>query len=61
MSNKKKYWKGLAQLNDDPIAKKFAHNEFAEHLPVDQFLSDKKLDTPSTSRRDFHKFLAFVL
>ena len=59
MSNKKKYWKGLAQLNDDPIAKKFAHNEFAEHLPVDEFLSDKKLDTTSTSRRDFLKFLGF--
>ena len=30
MDNKKKYWKGLAQLNDDPKIKKLAENEFSE-------------------------------
>ena len=59
MSNKKKYWKGLAQLNNDPIAEKLAHNEFAEHLPIDEFLNDDKVASNSTSRRDFLKFLGF--
>ena len=38
MKTTKKYWKGLAQLNDDPIVEKLAQNEFVEDLPVDQFL-----------------------
>ena len=59
MSNKKKYWKGLAQLNNDPIAEKLAHNEFAEHLPIDEFLNDEQVASNSTSRRDFLKFLGF--
>ena len=42
MKTTKKYWKGLAQLNDDPIVEKLAQNEFVEDLPVDQFLGDKK-------------------
>jgi len=59
MKNAKKYWKGLAQLNNDPIVEKLQNNEFAEHLPVDEFLNDKNLSTGSTSRRDFLKFLGF--
>ena len=59
MSNKKKYWKGLAQLNNDPIVDQLAHNEFSEHLPVDEFLGDKNLSSTSTSRRDFLKLLGF--
>ena len=43
MKTTKKYWKGLAQLNDDPIVEKLAQNEFVEDLPVDQFLGDKKI------------------
>ena len=30
MKTTKKYWKGLAQLNDDPIVEKLAQNEFVE-------------------------------
>ncbi len=59
MDNKKKYWKGLAQLNDDPKIKKLAENEFSEHLPLDKFLGDKEISNMSTSRRDFLKFLGF--
>mgnify|MGYP006237892411 FL=1 len=60
MKTTKKYWKGLAQLNDDPIVEKLAQNEFAEELPVDQFLGDKKnLSATNSSRRDFLKFLGF--
>ena len=60
MKTTKKYWKGLAQLNDDPIVEKLAQNEFAEELPVDQFLGDKEnLSATNSSRRDFLKFLGF--
>ena len=60
MKTTKKYWKSLAQLNDDPIVEKLAQNEFAEELPVDQFLGDKEnLSATSSSRRDFLKFLGF--
>ena len=59
MDNKKKYWKGLAQLNDDPKIKKLAENEFSEHLPIDKFLGDKEISNMSSSRRDFLKFLGF--
>ena len=59
MDNKKKYWKGLAQLNDDAKIKKLAENEFSEHLPLDKFLGDKEISNMSSSRRDFLKFLGF--
>ena len=60
MKTTKKYWKSLAQLNDDPIVEKLAQNEFAEELPVDQFLGDKEnLSASNSSRRDFLKFLGF--
>ena len=56
----KKYWKGLAQLNNDPVVDKLAQNEFVEELPVDQFLGDKEnLSATNSSRRDFLKFLGF--
>ena len=60
MKTTKKYWKGLAQLNNDPIVEKLAQNEFIEELPVDEFLGDKEnLSSTSSSRRDFLKFLGF--
>ena len=59
MTKAKKYWKGLAELTNDPAIESLKHNEFAEKLPVDEFLSDKKLSDSSTSRRDFLKFLGF--
>ena len=59
MTNTKKYWKGLAELNNDPIIDKLAQNEFVDELPVDEFLSDPDINKSSTSRRDFLKFLGF--
>jgi len=59
MTKAKKYWKGLAELNNDPIVEKLAQNEFTEEIPVDEFLGDSGLTTSSTSRRDFLKFLGF--
>lgn len=60
MANEKTYWKGLSQLNSDTaVAEKHQH-EFAEYIPVEQFMSDKStLENSSTSRRDFLKFLGF--
>ena len=60
MTKVKKYWKGLAELNNDPIVEKLAQNEFTEEIPVDEFLGNSELDTSSTSRRDFLKFLGFT-
>ena len=58
MKTNKKYWKGIGQLEGDPKIEKLAHNEFAEELPLDDFLSNDISDS-STSRRDFLKFLGF--
>ena len=60
MTNSKKYWRGLAELNNDPAIKDIGHNEFPEEVPVDEFLSDKSLSENATSRRDFLKFLGFT-
>ena len=59
MKKEKKYWKGLAELNNDPIVEKLGKNEFVEEIPVDDFLGNNKLSSTSTSRRDFLKFLGF--
>ena len=58
MGKNKKYWKDISQLKGDPNTQKLAHNEFAEELPLDEFLSENSSGT-STSRRDFLKFLGF--
>ena len=61
MSNKKTYWKGVAQLENKEFANEIASNEFSEHLPVNDFLREKKtLEESSTSRRDFLKFMGFT-
>jgi len=61
MTKAKKYWKGLAELNNDPIVEQLKHNEFVEEIPVDEFLGDKEsVSTSATSRRDFLKFLGFT-
>ena len=59
MTKYKKYWKGLAELAEDPIVDKFKQNEFVEDIPVDTFLGDQNLSKTNTSRRDFLKFLGF--
>ncbi|MBT3418027.1 MAG: TAT-variant-translocated molybdopterin oxidoreductase [Flavobacteriales bacterium] len=59
MTKEKKYWKGLSELNNDPIVEKLAQNEFSEEIPVNEFLGDSDLGSGSTSRRDFLKFLGF--
>ncbi len=56
----KKYWKGLEELNNSPEFVQNAQNEFAEQVPVEQFLGDSNLvEGNGTNRRDFLKFLGF--
>ena len=59
MTKAKKYWKGLAEINNIPLVEKLKQNEFTEEIPVDEFLGDKEISATSTSRRDFLKFLGF--
>lgn len=59
MGTTKKYWTGFDELKDPDFVNSKAQNEFAEDLPVDKFLGDEKLESSSTTRRDFLKFLGF--
>lgn len=60
MDKTKKYWKGTEELNNSADFSTSKNNEFQEHLPTDQFLGDKEtLESSSTSRRDFLKYLGF--
>ncbi|HXB11359.1 MAG TPA: TAT-variant-translocated molybdopterin oxidoreductase, partial [Bacteroidia bacterium] len=61
MSNQKKYWKGLEELNDSPSFVTAKNKEFIEHVPVDEFLGTEGLNRSSTSRRDFLKYLGFSI
>ncbi len=58
MSNKI-YWKGLEELAQDPEFVARAQKEFAEDLPIQDFLGKEDLDKSNTTRRDFLKFLGF--
>ncbi|MBZ9652316.1 TAT-variant-translocated molybdopterin oxidoreductase [Psychroflexus montanilacus] len=61
MSSEKKYWKSAEQLEDNnPLVDALEQNEFADHIPADEFLGDKdKLESSQTSRRDFLKYVGF--
>ena len=61
MASNKKYWKSVEELNENSsIVDKLSQNEFVEDLPTDQFLGDKEtLESSSTSRRDFLKYVGF--
>ena len=61
MASNKKYWKSEAELNpNDSIVERLRQNEFVEQIPVDDFLGDKKsLESSSTNRRDFLKYVGF--
>lgn len=59
MTMSKKYWKGLPELTDSPEFLQKKNNEFAEPLPMDEFLSGDEANTKGTSRRDFLKVMGF--
>ncbi|MGZ3884292.1 MAG: TAT-variant-translocated molybdopterin oxidoreductase, partial [Bacteroidia bacterium] len=55
----KKYWRGLPELNESPEFLKQHQNEFAEALPIDEFLNEEDKKSEGTSRRDFLKVMGF--
>lgn len=59
MSMSKKYWKGLPELHNSPEFQAQQKNEFAEPLPMDEFLSTDESSSNGTSRRDFLKVMGF--
>ncbi len=59
MGKQKKYWNSVQHLNNDPAFVASAEKEFAEYIPVDEFLSSETIQDASSSRRDFLKFLGF--
>ena len=62
MSQKKKYWKGIEQLEGGEEFADMVKNEFAEPIPVDEFLADESVvGANATTRRDFLKFFGFSI
>ncbi|WP_299187382.1 TAT-variant-translocated molybdopterin oxidoreductase [uncultured Aquimarina sp.] len=61
MSSNKKYWKSVEELNENSsIVETLQQNEFVQEIPTDEFLGDKSsLESSSTSRRDFLKYVGF--
>jgi MoCo/4Fe-4S cofactor protein with predicted Tat translocation signal len=59
MSMSKKYWRGLPELHNSPEFQEQHKNEFAEPLPMDEFLSTDDAASNGTSRRDFLKVMGF--
>lgn len=59
MSMSKKYWRGLPELHNSPEFQAQSKNEFAEPLPIDEFLNSNEAETSGTSRRDFLKVMGF--
>lgn len=60
MPKTKTYWKSTEELENKEAFVAQQQKEFAEELPVNEFLADEgSLKDSSTSRRDFLKFLGF--
>lgn len=59
MSMSKKYWRGLPELHNSPEFEAQHKNEFAEPLPMDEFLNSNEAESNGTSRRDFLKVMGF--
>lgn len=61
MADKKKYWRGIAELENPGLTETLGKNEFPEKLPTDKFLGNKEsLESSNTSRRDFLKYMGFT-
>jgi molybdopterin-containing oxidoreductase family iron-sulfur binding subunit len=61
MASNKKYWKSVEELDENSsIVDTLRKNEFVEEIPTDEFLGDKEsLESSSTTRRDFLKYVGF--
>ncbi|WP_272150667.1 TAT-variant-translocated molybdopterin oxidoreductase [Tenacibaculum aiptasiae] len=61
MASNKKYWQSVEELKDSSVVETLRNNEFVQDIPTDEFLGDKEtLETSSTSRRDFLKYVGFT-
>ena len=60
-NTKKQYWSALDELEQTDAFHELQGKEFKEKIPVDKFLADEKLDSSTTGRRDFLKFMGFSL
>jgi MoCo/4Fe-4S cofactor protein with predicted Tat translocation signal len=61
MSSNKKYWKSVAELDENSsIVETLRNNEFVEPIPTEEFLSNDSLSSSSTTRRDFLKYVGFT-
>ncbi|MBV41772.1 MAG: hypothetical protein CL834_01940, partial [Crocinitomicaceae bacterium] len=61
MANTKRYWSGRDELQETEAFKKIQGQEFPEAQAVDEFLTDERLESTHTGRRDFLKFMGFSL
>lgn len=60
MASKKTYWRSIEELNNPSLTEQLASNEFADQIPVEDFLGNKQaMEGTQTSRRDFLKLLGF--
>ncbi|REH56000.1 quinol:cytochrome c oxidoreductase iron-sulfur protein precursor [Tenacibaculum gallaicum] len=61
MASNKKYWQSVEELKGSSVVETLRNNEFVQDIPTDEFLGDKEtLETSSTSRRDFLKYVGFT-
>ncbi|TDQ28363.1 TAT-variant-translocated molybdopterin oxidoreductase [Tenacibaculum caenipelagi] len=61
MASNKKYWQSVEELKGSSVVETLRNNEFVQEIPIDEFLGDKEtLETSSTSRRDFLKYVGFT-
>lgn len=60
MASNKIQFRSIHELRDPGLKTKLAQKEFQNEIPVDEFLGDaEKMNSSSTSRRDFLKLLGF--
>jgi len=60
MASKKTYWRSIEELDNPNLTEQLASNEFADEVPVEDFLGNEQaMEGTQTSRRDFLKLLGF--
>ena len=59
MAENKKYWKGIEELEKTAEFVDSSNKEFAEYVPVDEFIGKQETEASGTNRRDFLKVLGF--
>ena len=61
MASNKKYWKSVEELKGSSVVETLNKNEFLADIATDDFLGDKEnLESSSTTRRDFLKYVGFT-